>query len=193
MTLTVLGSYTQSNFPIVDNQIALTCFLAGTAILTQAGEVAAECLRVGDMVITQTGDGLRPTPIRWIGRRRVEPARHPRPCDVLPVRVRHGAFGPGVPRRDLFLSPDHAVFAEQVLIPVRYLINGDSIRQMSPTSAITYFHIELNRHRLVLAEGLPCETYLETGCRRMFENGGVLVALHPDVTALAWAASGYAL
>ena len=72
-----------------------------------------------------TDDELRPEPVRWIGRRQVDPARHPRPCDVLPVRVRRGAFGNGVPRRDLFLSPNHAVFADDVLIPVKYLIDGD--------------------------------------------------------------------
>jgi hypothetical protein len=192
VTLNIVGSYQQADFPIIDNQIAVTCFLAGTAILGRDGEVAVERLRVGDMVMTLTDDGLRPEPVRWIGRRLVDPARHPRPCDVLPVCVRRGAFGNGVPRRDLFLSPNHAVFADEVLIPVRYLIDGDGIRQMPSVGRITYFHIELDCHGVVLAEGLACESYLETGGRRMFENGGVPVALHADFTALAWDALGYA-
>jgi hypothetical protein len=111
---------------------------------------------------------------------------------VLPVRVRRGSFGNGVPRRDLFLSPNHAVFADEVLIPVRYLIDGDGIRQMPAAGRISYFHIELDCHSVVLAEGLPCESFLETGGRRMFENGGVAVALHADFTSLAWDALGYA-
>ncbi len=192
VTLNIVGSYRQSDFPIIDNQVAVTCFLAGTAILGPAGEVAVERLRVGDMVMTQTDDGLRLEPVRWIGRRQVDPARHPRPRDVLPVRVRRGAFGDGLPRRDLFLSPNHAVFADDVLIPVRYLVDGDGIRQLSSAGRITYFHIELDHHSVVLAEGLPCESYLETGGRRMFENGGVPLALHADFTALAWDALGYA-
>ncbi len=192
VTLNVVGSYKQSDFPIIDNQVAVTCFLAGTAILGPAGDVAVEDLRVGDMVMTLTGDELRPEPVRWIGRRQVDPARHPRPCDVLPVRVRRGAFGNGVPRRDLFLSPNHAVFADDVLIPVKYLIDGAGIRQMPSAARFTYFHIELDYHSVVLAEGLPCESYLETGDRRMFENAGVPVALHADFTTLAWDALGYA-
>jgi collagen type I/II/III/V/XI/XXIV/XXVII alpha len=192
VTLDIVGNYKRADFPIVDNQVAVTCFLAGTAILGPAGEVAVEQLRVGDMVMTQTDDGPRPETVRWIGHRRIDPARHPRPCDVLPVRVRRGAFGNGLPRRDLFLSPNHAVFVDEVLIPVRCLIDGAGVRQMSSAGRITYFHIELDCHSVVLAEGLPCESYLETGSRRMFENGGVPVALHADFTALAWDALGYA-
>ena len=192
VTLTIVGSYSQDDFPIVNNQIAVTCFLAGTAILTPVGDVAVEQLKVGDKVMTQTGEGLRPEQVRWIGHRRVDAARHPRPADVLPVRVRRDAFGPDLPHRDLFLSPNHAIFVDEVLIPVRYLVNGDSIRQMPSTRPISYFHIELDRHSVVLAEGLACESYLDTGCRQMFQNGGAAVALHADFTALAWEASGYA-
>ena len=192
VTLSILGSYSQDDFSIVNNEVAVTCFLAGSAIQTPDGEVAVEQLRVGDMVMTHTSDGLRPDPVRWTGYRRIDPARHPRPGDVLPVRVRRDAFGPGLPRRDLLLSPNHAIFVDEVLIPVRYLINGDSIRQVPSAGPVSYFHIELDRHGVVFAEGLPCESYLDTGCRQMFENGGVPVALHPDFTAFAWEASGYA-
>ena len=54
--------------------------------------------------------------------------RHPRPHDVRPVRIAAHAFGLGRPRRDLRLSPDHAVFVDGVLIPVRYLLNGATVR-----------------------------------------------------------------
>ena len=40
-----------------------------------------------------------------------------------------GSLGAGAPLRDLFLSPDHAVHAEDVLIPIKHLINGVSVRQ----------------------------------------------------------------
>jgi hypothetical protein len=95
---------------------------------------------------------------------------------VLPVRIRRGAFGPGQPHRDLFLSPDHAVFAETVLIPVKHLINGDSIQQIS-ANTVTYFHVELARHGVIMAEGLPAETYLDTGDRACF--GHSVTPLHP--------------
>jgi hypothetical protein len=70
-------------------------------------------------------DGV--APVIWLGHRHVDRAHHPRPCDVWPVRIAAGTFGPGQPRRDLLLSPDHAIFINVVLIPVKYLINSDAI------------------------------------------------------------------
>ena len=71
------------------------------------------------------------------------------------------------------------MFIDDVLIPVKYLINGDSIAQV-PTAAVTWFHVELPEHAVLRAEGLPGESYLETGDRAAFENGGVMARLHPD-------------
>jgi hypothetical protein len=87
------------------------------------------------------------------------------------VRVRAHAFGPGRPHRDLFLSPDHAVFTGDVLIPIRHLIDGDAIAQIA-VDEVTYFHVELPTHDVVLAEGMPAESYLETGNRDTFISGG---------------------
>jgi hypothetical protein len=76
------------------------------------------------------------------------------------------------------LSPDHAVFAEGVLIPVKHLINGATIVQES-RKRVSYYHIELDSHDVILAEGLPCESYLDNGTRTAFANGGI-VQLHPE-------------
>jgi hypothetical protein len=75
-------------------------FLRGTRIATPAGEVAVEALRRGDLVLTHEGV-VRP--IRWIGERRVNARSHTEPAMVLPIHIRHDAFGPGQPRRDLWL------------------------------------------------------------------------------------------
>jgi hypothetical protein len=171
----------------------VTCFGEGTRILTPDGEIAIEALRVGDTVLTIEGD-LRP--IVWIGRRFVDCGRHPRPDRVWPVRVAADAFGRGLPRRTLWLSPDHAVFVRGVLIPVKHLINGSTIVQQ-PVAQVRYFHIELEHHDVVRANGLPAETYLDVGDRARFENGGVPMVLHPDfatpdLNALVWEAQGYA-
>jgi hypothetical protein len=85
------------------------------------------------------------------------------------VRVRAGAFAAGAPQRDLWLSPDHAVFVDDVLIPIRYLINGRTIAQ-ERVDAVTYYHVELSDHEVILAEGLPCESYLDTGNRAAFAD-----------------------
>ena len=107
----------------------MPCFRAGTRIATVRGSVAVEALRVGDRVLSAFGGTV---PVVWIGYGRVDCRRHPRPDAVLPVRVRADAFGVGLPQRDLWLSPEHAVHVDDVLIPVRCLVNGiQSGRNMS--------------------------------------------------------------
>ncbi len=166
-----------TGFNIVSgNTVQVACFAEGTRIETVNGPVAVEALLVGDRVVTAE-DG-RGEPVVWVGRRAVNCARHPNPETVWPVRVRAGAFGPGRPARDLYLSPDHAVFVNDVLVPVKLLVNGTSIAQVKQ-DRVTYFHVELPRHAMILAEGLSVESYLETGDRADFDHDRVL-RLHPD-------------
>jgi hypothetical protein len=155
---------------------AVACFAAGTCIETPRGPVPIECLREGDTVLTVSG---LYQPIRWIGRRGLNCRRHPAPERVQPVRIAAHAFGQSKPARALMLSPDHSVFVEDVFIPIRFLINGTTVRQVD-VARITYYHLELPRHDVVLAEGLPAETYLETGGRGAFENGGTAIRLYPE-------------
>lgn len=143
------------------------CFLAGSRVLTPEDERAVERLRVGERVLTAEG---RAAPIVWIGERRIDCRFHPAPEKVWPVRIRAGAFAAGEPRRDLLLSPDHAVFVAGVLIPVKHLVNGASIVQEEVASA-RYVHIELDRHDILLAERLAVESYLDTGNRALFAHG----------------------
>jgi collagen type I/II/III/V/XI/XXIV/XXVII alpha len=164
------------------------CYAAGSRILTVRGEVPVEALRAGDMLMTAAGEVGR---VIWTGQRRVDCRRHSRPYNVLPVRVQAHAFGPGQPSRDLLLSPDHAVLVDGVLIPVRYLLNGATIAQ-EEVDTVTYHHVELACHDVILAEGLACETYLDTGNRAAFEGNGPAVALHPDFARAVWQADACA-
>jgi hypothetical protein len=172
----------------------LPCLTTGTAICTPFGEVFVQDLQVGDHVVCVDGS-VRP--VRWIGRRRVDVTRHPSPSSVAPVRVRRDAFAVGLPRRDLLLSPDHAVYVDDVLIPVKHLINGSSIGQVA-VEEIEYWHVELDRHDVLLAEGLPVESFLDTGSRSAFSNHAGPVTMHPDFgrsgdsILLMWEAFGYA-
>lgn len=169
-----------------------TCFGPGTRILTTEGEIAIEDLRVGDRVLTVTG---ATQPVRWIGHRPVNFRHHPNRQRVLPVRIMAGAFGPNAPKRELLLSPDHAVYVENVLIPVRHLVNGTTVAQIECDST-TYHHVELPHHDVLLAEGLPAESYLEAGARSAFANSDCVVQLHPEFeatdSAMLWEAYGYA-
>jgi hypothetical protein len=141
------------------------CFARGTRILTARGEIPVQNVRVGDAVPGQVSGALRR--VRWVGRRTVDVENHPRPWDVAPVRIRADTLAPGQPCRDLLLSPDHAVLIDGALIPVRHLLNGATVVQ-EVCSTITYLHVELDRHDVLLADGLPCESYLDTGNRHAF-------------------------
>jgi hypothetical protein len=143
--------------------------------VTERGAAAVEDLCVGHRVATIDGTY---EPVVWIGQRAVNCRAHPNPETVWPVRVRAGAFGPGRPVRDLYLSPDHAVFINDVLVPVKLLINGTSIAQVKQAT-VTYYHVELALHAVIMAEGLSVESYLETGDRADFDHDGVM-RLHPD-------------
>ena len=114
--------------------------------------------------------------------------RHRDPCAVWPVRVAAGAFGEQQPSRDLWLSPGHCVAADGVLIPIRYLMNGRSIAQVE-TATVEYWHIELDEHDILLAEGLPAESYLDCGNRSAFVNGGAFIEANPDFEPKDWRAT----
>jgi len=141
------------------------CFRAGTRILTDAGEVAVEDLRAGMRVVSR--EEHRAVPVIWVGRRRIDCARHPRPRDVWPVRIAAGAFGEALPHRPLYLSPDHAVFVDGALVPARHLVNGGSVAQIA-CDEVEYFHVEIADHGVLVADGLPAESYLDTGNRALF-------------------------
>jgi hypothetical protein len=177
-----------------DVTVIATCYAAGTRIATPQGEVAVEDMRVSNLVMTVSG---RTQPIVWIGHRHVDFRNHPNRQRILPVRITAHAFGQGLPKRDLLLSPDHLVFVDDVLIPIRHLVNGSSITQIE-RNTITYYHVELPRHDVLLAEGLPAESYLDAGARGAFANHDGVVQLHPDFAApredwaMLWEVRGYA-
>lgn len=163
-------------------EVVVPCFAAGTQLLTEDGYRAVESLRKGDRLITRDGPAR---PIVWRGRRRVDCRRHPRREAVAPIRIEAGAFGPGVPMRDLILSPDHAVFWGGVLIPAQFLVNGVSVRR-EDVPFVTYHHIELDRHDLVWAENLVTESYLDCGNRENFAGQGGVETLHADFAPVRW-------
>jgi hypothetical protein len=183
------GSLTTPNFSFSFSSAGLVisdnpCFAAGTRILTPTGEVAVENLAVGDEVLTAREGFESIAAIIWTGQRTIDLARHAMPEKVRPVRILAGAFGPGLPERDLILSPDHALFIDGHLIEAKTLVNGVTVIADKDIRHITYHHIELAKHDVVLAEGLPAETYLESGNRTMFESDAAPMVLHPDFVTL---------
>ena len=136
----------------------IPCYARGTLISTTRGEVAVERLRVGDMLHTANGGS---SAVVWLGHRHVDCNRQLDKEEAYPIRVSKDAFGPGLPKRDLWLSPKHAVFVNGALVPIQCLINGTTITQdIKPR--VSYYHIELTEHNVIFAEGMPAESFLDT-------------------------------
>ena len=89
----------------------------------------------------------------------------------MPIRVARFAIDDHTPYRDLYLSPLHCLFFNEALIPVMYLINETSIAQRAPSemSALEYYHVELDTHEVIYAEGTLVESYDGTN-RDKFSN-----------------------
>jgi hypothetical protein len=145
----------------------IPCYCRGTLILTDRGDRPVEELAIGDRVVTVSGAAK---PIRWIGRRAYNGRFIRGNRNVLPVVIAAGALGNGAPTRDLWVSPEHAVYIDRLLVPAKLLVNGMTITQAEAVDSVEYFHIELDAHDVILAEGMPAETYLDCGNRLMFRN-----------------------
>jgi Hint domain len=134
------------------------CLLRGTKISTPSGDRPVQELQIGDEVQTLTG---RKT-IKWIGYNKFTKEEGRAWQDsIMPIRVARFAIDEHTPRCDLYLSPLHCIFFNDALIPVMYLINEASIAQGTPSemSALEYYHVELDTHEVIYAEGALVESY----------------------------------
>ncbi|PPC88453.1 MAG: hypothetical protein CTY31_02175 [Hyphomicrobium sp.] len=141
------------------------CFLAGTFVQTPNGERDVSELCTGDLILTLSGQERS---IKSITQTKFFAATDATWAEsVLPVRIKRGALGFATPKRDLFISRNHALYIDGLLIPISSLINGVSITVEMPidVTSIDYHHIELATHDVILAEGVACETLMPTVAR----------------------------
>jgi hypothetical protein len=182
----VAGDLTGDQFFLSDNVNGLVftdlaCFAPGTRILTVDGEIPVEALAPGDVAVLADGSTAKVT---FIGHRSYDLRRHARPDAISPVRIAAGALADGIPARPLTLSPDHALFLDGVLVQAKDLVDGVAITQDMTVATIRYYHVELETHGILLAEGAAAESFLDTGHRGVFENAAEPLILHPDLMQL---------
>jgi len=137
------------------------CFLKGTTIRTVDGDMKIEDLAVGDLLPTVFG-GI--CPIQWVARYRFKRSDPTKAWvkNVLPIRVARSALGPDVPHADLYVTEYHALLIDGVLVDAGHLINGTTITRYDARELdeLEFFHIKLELHDVIFAEGAPCETLL---------------------------------
>jgi antigen 43 len=145
--------------------MTMACYAIGSRLRTVRGDVAVEDLRIGDLLLTKQGDEVVPEPIIWIGNGAQDLKAERNPELFAPIRIRKDAIADGQPSSDLCVSPEHCVFIDGKLVPARLLVNGGSIVQERTADHVHYFHVEFERHRIVIAHDLEAESYLDTGNR----------------------------
>jgi hypothetical protein len=153
-------------------------FLRGTLIRTPSGEREISSLAIGDLVVTYSG---QQKPIKWIGRRSFHrDADQPWSADVAPIKVAHSALAEGVPHRDLYLSPRHALYLDGLLVTIGSIVNGSTIVRCDADElrCLEYFNLELAEHEIVFAEGAPSDTLLPSG--EQFDNWSERARLERD-------------
>jgi len=169
-TLALMDQFGNGAIPLTNANFTpppiLICFCGGTEILTPAGRTLVETLRIGDLVLTDQGET---TPILWIGRSEYSKAAMQQAPEHRPIRIAAHAIAPGVPYADLFVSAQHRVvlqgwatelmFSEaKVLVAAKHLL-GTIAESVMPTAAVTYYHILLEHHDMVISNGLITESF----------------------------------
>jgi hypothetical protein len=141
------------------------CFTPGAMITTQRGEVPIQHLQAGDRVVTRD-NGIQP--VRWVGKTQMFLQDFQAEPHLLPVLVRQGSLGKGMPERDMMVSPNHRIlvanertslrFADrEVLVAAKHLsVPGVHTVQSSGT---TYIHFLCDRHEVVLVDGIWTESF----------------------------------
>jgi hypothetical protein len=143
------------------------CFAGGTLLATPEGPRPVEALTEGDRLLTRD-DG--PQPILWIGHRHVTGARLHAMPEMRPIRVRAGALGRAVPVPDLIVSPQHRLLLKgrmaqdlfntpEVLVSARDMLNDRTILRDYALRGLSYYHLLMQRHQVVWANGLETESF----------------------------------
>ena len=140
------------------SMMGVPCFASGTRILTPAGEQRVEDIMPGDLVILADGGEA---PVIWRGRRTLTAADLGDLPHYRPIRLKAGFFGLS---RDLVVSPQHGLRIDgadgPALIRARHLATlGRGAHVARGIRSVTYHHLLLPRHSLIVAHGAAVESF----------------------------------
>jgi hypothetical protein len=140
------------------------CYLAGTKILTLIGYMEVEKLKAGYNIVTKgyldenntyvEDDTTKQCPVSWIIKRIVKKPT----SESFPIRIVKNALENG-PSEDLYVSPDHKILVNGKPILAKNLLNGTTIIQDTRTRGIVYYHIKLDKHYCIFANGVLAESF----------------------------------
>ena len=191
VSLDLPGFTSSAQFNIVDDTntdtttITQACYCRGTLVQTKTGPRCVEELEIGDEVMTASG---RLRPIKWIGCRSYAGRFIAGRKDILPVCIKAGALADQVPARDLWISPNHAMYFNGagggVLVEAKDLVNDVSIVHAERIERVEYFHIELETHDVIVAEGALSETFIDDDSRGLFHNAQEYRRLYAQETVV---------
>ena len=142
------------------------CFVMGTLIRAVQGYTPIEDLQPGDNVWTRDHG---PQQIKWIESSAVRHGRMKRDPALQPVRISKGALGRGQPRDDIYVSQQHRIlvcgpavellFGEpEALVCAQDLCHWPGVDIVLPEDDIRYYHILLDQHEILDADGVPAES-----------------------------------
>jgi len=157
--------------------------LRGTDIDTPAGHVAVEDMSQGDEILTSDGCV---THVKWIGRQTVSTRFGPAER-LRPVRFAAGSLGGGLPLRDLLVTADHGISLDGLICNAGALVNGTTITEVPLAEfdgSYTVYHIETETQDIILAEGVPAETYIDYVGRQAFDNYAEYIALYGEEASI---------
>jgi hypothetical protein len=160
----------------------VTCYKSGILIRAARGDVTVDSIKTDDEVVVIRDGREVLEPVKWVGFTAIDLAKNVHVEDAAPIRIRAGAIAEGQPARDLLVSPEHCLIFNGRCVPAKLLVNGGSIVSERDHAPFTYYHIELERHGILLAENTPAESYLDTGNRGNFDNSGEPRQLFPRFT-----------
>ncbi|TDE36619.1 Hint domain-containing protein [Antarcticimicrobium sediminis] len=153
--------------PVVDTRGGVICFTPGTRLETPKGLRRVEDLREGEHVLTRDNGAQ---PVMWVGSRRISGARLQVMPHLRPVRLRPGALGIERPDQELLVSPDHRMLVrgraahalfntDEVLVAARDLVNGTTVIEDHAVREVTYVHLLLPTHEILVANGVETESF----------------------------------